>query len=119
MQKPTSIDNYIEQFPKDIQEKLEEMRNIIHKAAPKAEETISYSMPAFKINKVIVYFAAFKNHIGFYPFPSGVAKTISILESFSIFQVTPVSVASKSVDGMGISTFMVFLLNWRIVVFKF
>jgi len=68
----TNIDQYIDTFPKDIQLILEEMRAIIHKAAPKAEEVISYKMPAIKQNSVLVYFAGYKNHIGFYPTGSGI-----------------------------------------------
>ena len=65
--KPVTIDEYISQFPNDIQELLEIIRFTIAKAAPKATEVISYSTPAFKMNKVLVWFAGYKNHIGFYP----------------------------------------------------
>ena len=64
-----SIDDYINQFPDEIKSKLESIRAAIKKAAPKSVEVISYGMPAFKQNKVLVYFAAGKNHIGFYPTP--------------------------------------------------
>ena len=70
--KKDTIDEYIAGFPKDIQKLLEEVRATIKKAAPTAEEVISYSMPAYKINSVLVYFAAFKNHIGFFPTASGI-----------------------------------------------
>jgi uncharacterized protein YdhG (YjbR/CyaY superfamily) len=70
--KAGSIDEYIEGFPPEIQLKLEEIRAIIRKAAPLAFEKISYSMPAFAQNGVLVYFAAHKNHIGFYPTSSPV-----------------------------------------------
>lgn len=65
--KPTTIDEYLSSVPENIREKLEKLRSTIHSAAPDAKEVISYGMPAFKINSVIVYFAAAKNHIGFYP----------------------------------------------------
>jgi len=65
-----SIDNYINQFPDEIKSKLETIRSAIKKAAPKSTEVISYGMPAFKQNKVLVYFAVGKNHIGFYPTPN-------------------------------------------------
>ena len=71
---PTSyknIDHYISTFPKDIQQILQEIRTTIHKAAPEAEEAISYQIPTFKLNGNLVHFAAWKNHIGFYPTPSG------------------------------------------------
>ena len=71
--KPISIDEYISTFPDDVQKKLQEIRETIQQAAPNAEEVISYSMPAFKMNRVLVYFAAFSMHIGFYPTASGIA----------------------------------------------
>ena len=67
-----TTDDYIKTFPRDIQIILEKIREIIQKAAPEAEESISYQMPAFKLKgKPLVYFAAWKNHIGFYATPSG------------------------------------------------
>jgi uncharacterized protein YdhG (YjbR/CyaY superfamily) len=72
---PQTIDNYIAGFPKDIQDLLEEIRNTIQEATPNAVEKISYGMPTFALNgKNLVHFAAFKNHIGFYPVPSGIEK---------------------------------------------
>jgi uncharacterized protein YdhG (YjbR/CyaY superfamily) len=63
-----TIDEYIKPFPKDIQNILEKMRETVRKAAPEAEETISYRMPSFKLKgRVLVYFAAFRRHIGLYP----------------------------------------------------
>ena len=68
-----TIDEYIKAFPKDVQNILEKMRETIRKAAPEAVEAISYQMPTFKLNgKNLVFFAAFKNHMGFYPIPSGI-----------------------------------------------
>lgn len=67
-----TIDEYIASFPKDIQKLLETMRTTIKAAAPDAEETISYQMPAFALNGILVYFAAAKNHIGFYPTSRGI-----------------------------------------------
>ena len=67
----TSIDEYIARFPENVQEILQEIRQTIHEAAPKAEEAISYQIPTFKLNGNLVHFAAWKNHIGFYPTPSG------------------------------------------------
>ena len=70
--KAKNIDQYIGEFPKEIQMILEQIRATIKKAAPKAEETISYAIPTFTMNgKYLVYFAAFKNHIGFYATPTG------------------------------------------------
>ncbi len=67
-----TIDDYIDSFTQNIQTLLQQIRNTIHEAAPDAKETISYQMPAFKQNGVLVYFAAFKNHIGFFPTAQGV-----------------------------------------------
>jgi uncharacterized protein YdhG (YjbR/CyaY superfamily) len=67
-----SVDGYILQFPDEIQEILRAIRNVIREAAPDAVEKISYQMPTFVLNGNLVHFAAFKNHIGFYPTPSGI-----------------------------------------------
>jgi uncharacterized protein YdhG (YjbR/CyaY superfamily) len=69
---PKNIDEYIADFSPEIQEKLEKIRATIQKAAPKAEEAISYMMPTFKLHGNLVHFAAFKNHIGFYPAPRAI-----------------------------------------------
>jgi uncharacterized protein YdhG (YjbR/CyaY superfamily) len=67
-----SVDEYIKDFPEEIQHLLNQIRSTIINVAPNAEESISYGMPAYKLNgKPLVYFAAFKNHIGFYATPSG------------------------------------------------
>jgi uncharacterized protein YdhG (YjbR/CyaY superfamily) len=80
---PTTIDEYIALFPKDIQAILEKIRATIKKAAPAAQETINYQMPTFTLHGNLVHFAAFKSHIGFYPTPSGIEnfkKELSIYE---------------------------------------
>lgn len=69
--KPSNIDEYIGAFQSHVQEILEKVRTTIQKAAPDAKEKISYAMPAFEQNGILVYFAAFKNHIGLYALPSG------------------------------------------------
>ena len=69
---PSNIDEYIFPFPSETQKKLEQIRQLIQKIAPKAKEVISYGMPAFKLNSVIVYFAGYKHHIGFYPTSTGI-----------------------------------------------
>jgi uncharacterized protein YdhG (YjbR/CyaY superfamily) len=69
-----SIDEYIKSFPPDVQEILQKIRLTIRKAAPDAQETISYKIPAFAQNGILVYFAAFKKHIGLYPPVKGDAK---------------------------------------------
>jgi len=72
--KPRTIDEYIAGFPPSVQEILEKLRKTIRKAAPNAEETISYQIPALTLEGSLVYFAAFKNHIGLYPRPTAIKK---------------------------------------------
>ncbi|MEK5255153.1 DUF1801 domain-containing protein [Paenibacillus sp. FSL F4-0125] len=67
-----SIDDYISKFPPEIQEILSTIRKVIKEAAPDAKEKISYQMPTFELHGNLVHFAAFKNHIGFYPTPNGI-----------------------------------------------
>jgi len=78
-----SIDEYIATFPEEIQKILEELRATIKAAAPDAEEKISYQMPTFALKGNLVHFAAFKNHIGLYPTPSG---TQAFKRELSIYQ---------------------------------
>jgi uncharacterized protein YdhG (YjbR/CyaY superfamily) len=70
--KARSIDDYISLHPKDVQVILKKVRQTIKMSAPEAEEKISYQMPAFALNGMLVFFAAHTNHIGFYPTPSGI-----------------------------------------------
>lgn len=67
-----TIDDYISTFSPDIQEILSKIRKVIKEAAPDAKEKISYQMPTFALHGNLVHFAAFKNHIGFYPTPNGI-----------------------------------------------
>jgi uncharacterized protein YdhG (YjbR/CyaY superfamily) len=67
-----NIDNYIDLFSEEVQGKLKKLRATIKAAAPEAIEKISYQMPTFYLNGNLVHFAAYKNHIGFYPTPSGI-----------------------------------------------
>ncbi len=81
---PGDIDAYIVTFPKHVQKILEQVRQIIKKAAPQAEETISYAMPAFKLNgKALVYFAGYEKHVGLYATPSGHAAFEKELSSIN------------------------------------
>src|SRR5688572_19731972 len=87
--KINTIDEYIAQFPKDVQEKLEKMRDIIHKASPKAEEAISYGIPTFKLNgKNLVHFGGFKNHASFFPASSGVKAFAKELAPYKVSKGT-------------------------------
>jgi uncharacterized protein YdhG (YjbR/CyaY superfamily) len=67
-----TIDEYIKDYPEDIQKVLEKMRRVIHDAAPQAEEAMRYGIPTFRLNGNLVHFGAFKTHIGFYPAPRGI-----------------------------------------------
>lgn len=67
-----TIDEYINTFPEDVRRILNELRQTIKEAAPEAEETINYQMPTFTLNGNLVHFAAFENHIGFHPTPTGI-----------------------------------------------
>ena len=70
--KPATIDAYIKSAPIHVQKRLNELRKAIQRAAPAASEKISYGIPTFYLHGNLVHFAAFKNHIGFYPGPSGI-----------------------------------------------
>jgi uncharacterized protein YdhG (YjbR/CyaY superfamily) len=78
----SSVDSYIASFPELIQHRLQELRALIREVIPDASETISYEMPAYRMDKVIVYFGGFKNHIALFPTASGVAAFQSELTSF-------------------------------------
>ena len=84
----SSIDEYIAAQPPDIREKLKKLRLSITKAAPEAEEVISYQMPAYKFHGMLVYFAVFKNHISFFPTSSGVQFFKDRLTAFEISKGT-------------------------------
>lgn len=101
-----TIDEYIKTFPKNIQKILGLVRETIKEAAPNAEEAISYQIPTFKLNGNLVHFAAFKNHIGFYPAPSGqkaFEKELSVYKSgkgsiqFPIDKPMPLALINKIV----------------------
>jgi len=78
-----SVEEYLSVFPEVTKSILQEMRNTIKKAAPQAEEVISYNMPAYKLNGILVYFAGYANHIGFYPTASGMA---AFKREFSVYK---------------------------------
>ncbi len=103
---PSSIDEYIAAYPKEIQKILQELRATIKAAAPGAEEKISYQIPTFALKGNLVHFAAFKNHIGFYPTSSGTQafkKELSIYDGskgairFPIDKPLPLKLISKIV----------------------
>jgi uncharacterized protein YdhG (YjbR/CyaY superfamily) len=101
-----SIDEYIATFPEETQKILEDVRATIKASAPEAEEKISYQMPTFYLKGNLIHFAAWKNHVGIYPTPSGTEafkKELSIYESakgsikFPIDQPMPLDLISKIV----------------------
>ena len=77
-----TIDEYIASFPEEIQEILEKIRKTIKATAPKSTETISYQMPTFRLNGILMHFAAHKNHIGFYPTPSAIVEFLKDLSNY-------------------------------------
>jgi len=80
---PEGVDKYIAAYSPDVQEILQRIRLTIRLAAPDAIEAISYQMPAFKLNGALVYFAAFKNHIGFYPPVYGDARILKAISPYA------------------------------------
>ena len=77
-----AVDKYLEGFPQEVQNQLGQLRQIIRLAAPEADEVISYGMPAYKWKGILVYFAGYKSHIGFYPTSSGIEAFKSELTGF-------------------------------------
>jgi len=82
------IDEYIADYPKDVQKILAKVRATIRKAAPQAQEAISYQIPAFKQNGNLIHFGAYKTHIGLYPAPRGVEKFKKDLERYGSGKAT-------------------------------
>ncbi len=83
VQPPQTVEEYIDSFPPDVVKLLRQIRGIIKKAAPEATENISYGMPAYKLNKrPLVYYGAFKEHIGFYATPTGPAEFADELSKY-------------------------------------
>ncbi|HEY9434030.1 MAG TPA: DUF1801 domain-containing protein [Blastocatellia bacterium] len=80
--RPNNITEYINAAPKEAQKKLREIRACIREAAPGAEESMKWGKPAFSYQRILVMFAAFKNHIGFYPTPSAVRAFADDLSEF-------------------------------------
>jgi uncharacterized protein YdhG (YjbR/CyaY superfamily) len=102
----TDVDSYIETYPNKVQKMLKQMRTVIKKAAPEAEESISYMMPAYKLHGPLVYFGGYERHIGFYPTGSGIfrfQKEISAYKhskgavQFPLDQALPLELIEKMV----------------------
>lgn len=77
-----NIDEYIAGFPPEVQERLNKVRATIRKAAPAAQEAISYQIPTFKLHGNLIFFAAFQNHVSVYPRPRGPAELLKILATY-------------------------------------
>lgn len=77
-----NVNEYINSFPNEINLKLTKIRNLVHNIIPDAKETIKYSMPTFEYNGILVHFAGYKNHIGFYPSPSGIIAFKEEIKTF-------------------------------------
>lgn len=106
MKKFQTVDEYLSALPQPAKDAVVTLRQAIRQAAPQAEETISYNMPAFKWNGILVWYAASKNHIGFYPKPSAILafnadlasyKTSKGAIQFPIDQPIPISLIKKIV----------------------
>jgi uncharacterized protein YdhG (YjbR/CyaY superfamily) len=104
--KPKDVDDYIAHFPGSTQKLLSKVRATIKKAAPDAEEVISYQMPAYKYRGMLVFFAGYEKHIGFYPAPSGIEafkKELSLFKGakgsvqFPLDQPLPLKLITKIV----------------------
>jgi len=80
---PRNIDEYIASYPPEVQAILQKIRLTIRKAAPDSEEIISYKIPAFRLNGILLYFAAFKKHIGLYPPVRGDAKLVKAASAYA------------------------------------
>ena len=79
-----TIDEYISSFPKNVQDILQQLRQTIRDSAPNSSESISYQIPTYKLNGSLVHFAAYKNHVGFYPTPSGISEFREELSDYEI-----------------------------------
>ena len=79
---PETVDQYIAAFPADVKKRMQQLRKTIKAGAPNADELISYQMPGYKYFGMLVYFAAYKNHIGFYPGAGGLLEFYKELSSF-------------------------------------
>ena len=87
----TTIEEYIKSFPKEIQEILETIRQIVRSAAPNVTETISYQMPTFSLKGILVHFATHRSHIGFYPTPSAITEFSQKLSNYEFSKGSKIS----------------------------
>jgi len=85
---PKNVDEYVAAQPKTVQQLINKLRSTIKAAAPKAEEVISYQMPAYKHHGMLVYFAVWPKHIGFYPTPGGIEAFKKELAAYELSKGT-------------------------------
>jgi uncharacterized protein YdhG (YjbR/CyaY superfamily) len=108
---PRSIDEYIERYPKDIQVILRKIRATIRRAAPNAKEAISYQIPTFKLGENLVHFAAFTEHISFFPTSSGVMEFKKELDKYETSKGTIRFPLDKPIPFVLISKITKFRVN--------
>jgi uncharacterized protein YdhG (YjbR/CyaY superfamily) len=106
-----NIDAFISDFPQDIQEKLQLIRETIRHAAPEAEECINYGIPTFKFHGNLVHFSAYKTHIGFYPGASGIAEFKQELSPYKTAKGTVQFALEKPLPLELISDIVIFRLD--------
>jgi len=109
MKEYKDFDDYISDFPEEIRIVLEKIRQIIQQAAPEAKEAIKYGMPTFVLNGNLVHFAAYKNHIGFYPAPSGID---AFIDELAVYRT------GKGTIQFPIGTSIPFDLIYKVVQFR-
>ena len=88
MKQANNVDEYISEYPVNVQEILQKLRQTVKESAPDAEELISYRIPAYRLNGNLVYFGAFKDHIGFYPTSSGISAFKKELSKYKVSRGT-------------------------------
>ncbi len=113
-----TIDEYILQFPIEVQEILKKLRKVIKESAPNAEEKISWQMPTFFLHGNLVHFAAYKNHIGFYPSPSGIDTFKNELSDYKGAKGSVQFPISKPIPYELISKIVKFRVQENIKVFE-
>ncbi len=110
-QRFTTIDAYIAAQPVSVRTSLKELRNAIRTSAPEAIEVISYNMPAYKFHGMLVYFAAHKEHIGFYPFTSAIRAFTNELKNYETSKGTVKFPHGKKIPGLLVKKMVKFRVN--------
>lgn len=122
--KPVSIEEYIEIAPQEVQEKLRQMHKCIREAAPGAKESLKWGMPAYSYQRILITFAVFKHHIGFYPTPSAVEafadslakyKTAKGSIQFPLYKPLPLSLISQIIK-FRVQESLAVDIKWKVIV---